>query len=119
MAFRKSLPEYFTHLHEGSLLVPIYGAYVVTKNYTNSQHYIVMKNLFFGMKDWYLYDMKGSVTKRFSRWPTVPLDVNFLIDRNSEPIFCKDNILKHLSPTLDYLVKNNIVDYSLILVVEI
>lgn len=118
MCFKKFLPEYFSHLHSGSLLVPIYGAYIVTKNST-SNYYIVMKNLFFGMKDWYLYDMKGSVTRRFSKWPTVPLDVNFLIDRNSEPIFCKDNILKDLSSTLDYLVKNNIVDYSLILVVEI
>jgi len=71
------------------------------------------------MKEWYLYDFKGSVTKRFSRPPTIPLDINYLIDRNSEPIFCKDNVLKHLSSTLDYLAKNNIVDYSLILVVEI
>lgn len=42
-----------------------------------------------------------------------------MIDRNSEPIFSKDNVLKHLNSTLDYLTKNNIVDYSLILVVEI
>ena len=76
-----------------------------------------MENLFFGMKEWYLYDFKGSVTKRFSRPPTIPLDINYLIDRNSEPIFSKDNVLKHLGSTLDYLVKNNIVDYSLILVV--
>lgn len=82
LAFKKFLPEYFTHLHEGSLLVPIYGAYIVNKN-SSCSYYIVMKNLFFGMKDWYLYDMKGSVTRRFSKWPTVPLDVNFLIDRNS------------------------------------
>lgn len=71
------------------------------------------------MKNWYLYDFKGSVTKRFSKWPVIPLDVNFLIDRNSEPIFCKDNVLKHLGSTLDYLAEGNIVDYSLILVVEI
>jgi hypothetical protein len=110
------LPEYFTHLHSGSLLVPIYGAYIVTKNST-SDYFIVMENLFFGMKNWYIYDFKGSVTRRFSKWPVVPLDVNFLIDRNSEPIFCKENPLKNLLPTLDYLTKNNIVDYSLIIVV--
>lgn len=118
-AFRKFLPKYFSHIHEGSLLVPIYGAFVVTKNSGNSDYFIAMQNLFFGMKNWYLYDFKGSVTKRFSRLPIVPLDVNFLIDRNSEPIFCKDNVLKHLSATLDYLTENNIVDYSLILVVEV
>ena len=69
------------------------------------------------MKEWYLYDFKGSVTKRFSKPPTIPLDINYLIDRNSEPIFSKDNVLKYLNSTLDYLTKNNIVDYSLILVV--
>jgi hypothetical protein len=116
---KKFLPEYFTHLHEGSLLTPVYGVFTVTKNNANTEYYIVMKNLFFGMKEWYLYDFKGSVTKRFSRPPTIPLDINYLIDRNSEPIFCKDNVLKHLGSTLDYLAKNNIVDYSLILVVEI
>jgi 1-phosphatidylinositol-3-phosphate 5-kinase len=114
--FRKFLPKYFTHLHDGSLLVPIYGAYIVTKN-SAVDYYIVMQNLFFGMKNWYLYDFKGSVTRRFSKWPVIPLDVNFLIDRNSEPIFCKDNVLKHLPASLTYLFDNNIVDYSLILVV--
>jgi hypothetical protein len=118
-AFRKFLPKYFSHVHDGSLLVPIYGAFIVTRNANNSDYYIAMQNLFFGMKNWYLYDFKGSVTRRFSKWPVVPLDVNFLIDRNSEPIFCKENVLKHLSATLDYLTENNIVDYSLILVVEV
>ena len=88
MAFKKFLPEYFTHLHEGSLLVPIYGAYIITKN-SSISYYIVMENLFFGMKDWYIYDFKGSVTRRFSKPPVIPLDINYLIDRNSEPIFCK------------------------------
>ena len=79
----------------------------------------MMENLFFGMKDWYLFDFKGSVTRRFSKPPTIPLDINLLIDRNSEPIFCKSSVLKHLKSTLDFLVKHNVVDYSLILVIEI
>lgn len=81
-AFKKFLPKYFSHLKEGSLLVPIYGAFIVTRN-SSTDYYIAMENLFFGMKNWYLYDFKGSVTRRFSKWPVVPLDVNFLIDRNS------------------------------------
>lgn len=71
------------------------------------------------MREWHLYDFKGSVTKRFSKPPVIPLDVNFLVDRNSQPVFSKDNVLKHLSATLDYLADNKIIDYSLILVVEI
>ena len=88
MTFVKMVKNYFTHLHNGSLLTPIYGAFIVTRN-NNQEYFLVMENLFFGMKDWYLYDFKGSVTKRFSKPPTIPLDVNMLIDRNSEPIFCK------------------------------
>jgi hypothetical protein len=116
LTFRKSLSKYFIHLHEGSILTPIYGAFIIERG-MSTEYYIVMENLFFGMKDWYLYDFKGSVTRRFSRPPVIPLDVNFLIDRFSEPIFCKDNILKDLSSTLDYLCDNNVIDYSLILVV--
>ena len=118
MTFRKFLPKYFTHLHEGSLLTPIYGAFIIDRGMI-SDYYIVMENLFFGMKDWHLYDFKGSVTRRFSRPPVIPLDVNFLVDRFSEPIFCKDNVLQHLNATVEYLCENNVIDYSLILVVEI
>lgn len=32
MTFRKFLPKYFTHLHEGSVLTPIYGAFVIERN---------------------------------------------------------------------------------------
>lgn len=116
MTFRKFLPKYFTHLHEGSLLNPIYGAFIIDRGMV-SDYYIVMENLFFGMKDWHLYDFKGSVTRRFSRPPVIPLDINFIIDRFSEPIFCKDNVLQHLNATVDYLCENNVIDYSLILVV--
>lgn len=120
MTFKKFLPKYFTHLHEGSVLTPIYGAFIIErKGNLSTDYYVVMENLFFGMKEWHLYDFKGSVTRRFSKPPVIPLDVNFLIDRHSEPIFCKDNVLRNLSSTLDYLADNNVIDYSLILVVEI
>ena len=91
------------------MLTPIYGAFVIERSTNiiertlNPDYYIVMENLFFGMKEWHLYDFKGSVTKRFSKPPVIPLDVNFLIDRFSEPIFSKENVLKHLQATLEYL----------------
>lgn len=118
MTFKKSLSRYFTHLQGGSILTPIYGAFIINKN-MSSEYYIVMQNLFFGMKQWHLYDFKGSVTRRFSKPPVIPLDINFLIDRQSQPIFCKDNVIKNLSATLEYLCQSNVIDYSLILVVEI
>ena len=41
MAFKKFLPQYFSHLHQGSLLVPIYGAFIINKN-SNCDYYIAM-----------------------------------------------------------------------------
>lgn len=102
----------------GSLLVPIYGGYIIKKN-AECEYYIIMQNIYFGMEKRYLYDLKGSVAKRFSKYPVIPLDINFLIDRNSQPIFSKDNVLKQLNNTLNFLSENNVVDYSLILAVEI
>lgn len=40
-AFKKFLPKYFSHLKEGSLLVPIYGAFIVTRN-SSTDYYIAM-----------------------------------------------------------------------------
>jgi hypothetical protein len=39
------------------------------------------------MSHWHIYDFKGSKNRRFSKPPTIPLDLNYLLDRNSEPIF--------------------------------
>ena len=78
-----------------------------------------MQNLFFGMNNWQIYDFKGSRTKRFSKPPVIPLDINFLLDRNSEPLMTASNMLAYLPRTLDFLANNNIIDYSLILVFDI
>lgn len=47
------------------------------------EYFIVMENLFFGMNHWHIYDFKGSKNRRFSKPPVVPLDLNYLLDRNS------------------------------------
>lgn len=39
--FKKFLPKYFTHLHEGSTLTPIYGAYVINRN-MSTEYFVVM-----------------------------------------------------------------------------
>jgi hypothetical protein len=41
MTFRKSLSKYFRHLHEGSILTPIYGAFIINRN-MSSDYFIVM-----------------------------------------------------------------------------
>ena len=35
------------------------------------------------MNNWQIYDFKGSRTKRYSKPPVIPLDINYLLDRNS------------------------------------
>lgn len=70
------------------------------------------------MSNWQIYDFKGSKTKRFSKPPVIPLDVNYIIDRNSEPLMTASNILTYLPKTLDFLAQNNIIDYSLILAIN-
>ena len=70
------------------------------------------------MSNWQIYDFKGSKTKRFSKPPVIPLDINYIIDRNSEPLITATNILADLPKTLNFLAKNNIIDYSLILAIE-
>lgn len=65
-----------------------------------SEYYIVMENLFFGMNNWQIYDFKGSRIKRYSKPPVIPLDINYLLDRNSEPLMTAHNILGDLPRTL-------------------
>lgn len=114
---KKILPQYLQHLQNGSLLTPIFGSYEVTRG-PKTEYFIVMQNLFFGMSNWQIYDFKGSKTKRFSKPPVIPLDINYIIDRNSQPLITATNILADLPKTLNFLAKNNIIDYSLILAVE-
>lgn len=56
----------------------------------NSQYYIVMQNLYYGMghlKDLLVYDLKGSELNRWEKKVNkVLLDTNFILDRNSEPL---------------------------------
>ena len=52
------------------------------------------------MNNWQIYDFKGSRNRRFSKPPIIPLDLNYLLDRNSEPIFTSVDILGKFKPTL-------------------
>ena len=49
----------------------------------------------------------------------IPLDINYIIDRNSEPLFTASNVLADLGKTLEFLSVHNIIDYSLVLVIDI
>ena len=102
---------------EGTLLTRIYGGFRIARS-LKSDCYIVMENLFFGMNNCQLYDFKGSKVKRYSKPPVIPLDINYFIDRNSEPLMSAFNVLEKLPSTLSFLSTNNIIDYSLILAIN-
>jgi hypothetical protein len=55
------------------------------------------------MNQWIVYDLKGTHWKRFSKYPNAPLDVNYLIDRNSEPLFSSTDVILYLKRTVDFL----------------
>ncbi len=100
------------------MLANLYGAYEISRN-SKSEYVVVMENVFFGIDVWETYDLKGTRWRRFAKPPAAAMDVNFLLDRNSEPIFSSVDVLTHLRRTLDFLTEQGFVDYSLTLVVSI
>jgi hypothetical protein len=78
----KMLPKYFKHIEEPTLLSRIYGAYEVTKN-SKTEYLVIMENVFFGMEQWEVYDLKGTRWRRYSKPPYLCMDINYLLDRNS------------------------------------
>lgn len=114
----KFLPKYFEHMREPSMLIPIFGVYEVIKN-SKSDYVVIMENIFFGMDQWIVYDLKGTRCRRFSKTPNAPLDINYLADRNSEPLFSSTDVLQHLKRTVDFLAECGLADYSVSLVVNV
>jgi hypothetical protein len=62
-----------------------------------------MENMYFGMNKWITYDLKGTRWKRFSKLSNSYMDVNLLLDRNSEPLFSSTDVLLHLKKTVEFL----------------
>lgn len=87
---------------------------------------VIMENLFFGIPDSpyiSVYDLKGSESNRFLKKVSgTLLDTNFKIDRNAEPL----PIQKESFTTIDralhqdakFLCANQVVDYSLLLIIN-
>ena len=64
------------------MLLPIYGLYEIIRG-NKSECVIVMENMFFGMENWEMYDLKGTTCRKLSKFAQMPTDTNFLLDRNS------------------------------------
>lgn len=127
--FDEFAPKYFKYMYDviyekkPSVLNKIYGMFEL-QHPKGKQYIIAMENLFYGLQDDILvYDLKGSEAKRWNRKNgKTLLDTNFLIDRNGEPLpLLKQHytmIKKALEFDSEFLEQVNVVDYSLLLIIE-
>ena len=130
-SFLKFCPDYITYLTEihnsnrKSLLCLIFALFKVNKKY-----YIIMENLYFFIKNEEnivkTYDLKGSELNRLvfkiKKKQTLP-DTNFQIERNGDPVYMEAKKIKNLMEILKrdtfFLSKKELVDYSLLLVLDV
>ena len=130
-SFLKFCPDYITYLTEihnsnrKSLLCLIFALFKV-----NKKCYIIMENLNFFIKDdtniMKTYDLKGSELNRLifkiKKNQTLP-DTNFQIERNGDPIYFESKKIKNLLEILKrdtfFLSKKELIDYSLLLVLDV
>ena len=138
--FISSSSQYFHHnakylFHKmPSALAKILGAYKIKRkpngNKKETKHYIIlMENIFYGFdKEIRAYDLKGSRINRYipkskQKKPNQVLpDTNFKEDFNSQPIPIDKKVFDLLKAALhnDSLILNkmNVVDYSLLLLID-
>jgi len=112
----KVLRSYFNHMknHANSMLPRFLGMYK-----ENGINFLVQTNIMHGLKDPFVYDLKGSVRHRrlkdFRRGE-VGKDVNFGDSRIRSSQ--NGNIVKVLASDSDWLKRNNLMDYSLLVVMD-
>ena len=107
-----------------SLLCPILGVYEIKVGNVN-YFYMIMENLFYNQNSCLAYDLKGSQNNRLVKKEQdnqVLLDTNFILDFNGEPLCFnqedKQVIEEQLKNDCNLLLQNNIVDYSLLLIIN-
>lgn len=109
-----------------SLLAKIFGIFEVSLK-GKTCNCVVMQNIFFrlNMKKVIVYDLKGSEANRFATpkgKSFTGLDTNFKVDRNSSPISLPaelhDRVLATLQNDCNFLGKQQVIDYSLLLIIN-
>lgn len=129
--FKAFIPNYTRYvtrtaiLKRPTVLSKILGLFEVKVSNESSKYLIVMENIFYGLKDKNLktYDLKGSQTNRLGlkdiKGQTL-LDTNFRLERNGDPLtFVSPNVdfFQALENDSNFLSKQNVIDYSLFLVI--
>lgn len=92
------------------------------------EYFVVMENINFGLlgKQLKVYDLKGSKSNRFRDRSTIGqtlLDTNYNLERNGDPLSFKPpqnlDLFQAILNDSKFLARNEIVDYSLLLVMDI
>jgi len=115
------LPRYFSHLEDNpqSLLVHFVGAYEM-KGFLDCI-ILIMPSIvnWKSVKDWKLYDLKGSLVNRrqISKESPVFLDQDFLESKSNVNISEASEMLHQLQMDAAFLDKNQLMDYSLLLLI--
>lgn len=132
--FHNFLPNYTKYILKvqsqklDSVLARIFGLFEIkTSSDSKPRYWIIMENIFYGLESSNIkvYDLKGSQAKRMDEKPDPGVtlkDTNFQIERNCDPLaFVSPHLrfFKALENDSNFLKKNNVIDYSLLLVMGV
>eukprot|EP01022_Parablepharisma_sp_SALTPOND_P034232 TRINITY_DN909_c0_g1_i1.p1 TRINITY_DN909_c0_g1~~TRINITY_DN909_c0_g1_i1.p1 ORF type:complete len:1369 (+),score=139.37 TRINITY_DN909_c0_g1_i1:110-4108(+) len=131
--FERCAPQYFKHMCKAiahkmpSILVRNLGMYKVKVGHSVACEIVVMENLCYGISPTVVYDLKGSVKRRYVKKEEriggrVLLDTNFKEDHKGEPLVLDEESGRHLQESIHndtlLLSKLNVMDYSLLAVID-
>ncbi len=131
--FERNAHQYFKHICKAiahdmpSVIVKNLGLYKVKYGRAEACEILVMENLCYGISPTVVYDLKGSVKRRYVKkderiGSRVLLDTNFKEDYNGEPLMLDEesNMYLHESIHNDTLLlsKLNVMDYSLLAIID-
>jgi hypothetical protein len=126
--FLRMLDAYVEHIDETnnqSLLARIYGVFTIITNQFRPINVIVMENTVQTHNRMYSFDLKGSLVSRKAPYydDKILKDVNFLeMKKSMRLVSMGDTALSYLHNLIkkdsEFLCSQNIMDYSLLLVVE-
>jgi len=132
--FEKSATQYFKHMcktiaHEmPSIMVRNLGMYKIKIGSNQTCEIVVMENVCYGMTPTVVYDLKGSLKRRYVKREErinsnrVLLDTNFKEDHSGEPLVLDEESGIYLQESIHndtlLLSRMNVMDYSLLAVID-
>ncbi|OHT08180.1 hypothetical protein TRFO_23390 [Tritrichomonas foetus] len=127
-AMSSFLPSYFKYMkkYQNSHLVHVFAVFDISvqcEKIKYKHHCILMENLNYGLGNGCkTYDFKGSTRGRLIDSNSVQLDTNYLLSSIDQRVIFsvndREKFMKQLKKDARFLSKQNIMDYSLVMIVE-